>query len=99
MSATFALTAAPDYACLMWADEMNVYAQVSGVNGPYVAIFPRSEGGVAAALHHMGAMYTEHAGEPYLRPELPSKELAKRGLTQNDREAARDVLKRMKVIA
>lgn len=98
MSAELAATAAPPHAVLMWADERNVYGQLRGQNGPYVVIFPRSEGGLSQALHHLGAMHAEHSGQPYLRPPLPSKELAKKGLTQNDREAARDVLKKMGVI-
>lgn len=99
MTASAAKSAAPAHAILIWADERNVYAQLPSVNGPYVAIFPRSEGGLGQALHQLGAMQVERSGEPYFRPELPSRELVKKGLTQNDREAARDVLKRLKVIA
>jgi hypothetical protein len=98
MTATVALSAAPAYAVLMWADERNIYAQLPSQNGPYVACFPRSEGGLGAALRELGAMWVEHSGQPYLRPELPSKELARQGLTQNDREACRDVLKKLGVI-
>lgn len=99
MSATVAKSAAPPNAVLMWADERNIYAQLPSANGPYVAVFRRSEGGLAAALHHLGAMHTEHSGEPYQRPAAPpSRELAQKGLTQNDREAARDILKKMGVI-
>src|SRR5258707_936393 len=100
MTASFAHSAAPAYACLMWADERNIYAQLPSVNGPYVAAFPRSSGGLAKALHHMGAVYTEQSGEPYTRMTLPpSKDLIRKGLTQNDREAAMAVLKRKEVIA
>ena len=100
MTASFAHSAAPAYACLMWADERNIYAQLPSVNGPYVAAFPRSSGGLAKALHHMGAVYTEQSGEPYTRMALPlSKELIKKGLTRNDLEAAANLLKRKGVIA
>jgi len=85
---------------MMWADERNVYAQLPSVNGPYVAAFPRSEGGLGAALHHMGAMHQEQSGQPYHRPAAPpSKALAKMAVTQDDREAARDVLKKLGVIS
>jgi len=100
MSAFAAKSAAPAYACLMWADERNVYAQLPSVNGPYVAAFPRSEGGLSQALHHMGAMHQEQSGQPYVRMALPpSKELVQKGLTQNDRDAARDALKKLGVIS
>lgn len=99
MTASRAKSAAPPYACLMWADELNVYAQIAGTNGPYVARFSRSEGGVAQALHHMGAMHIEHSGVPFHRAEIPPKALTVKGLTQNDREAARDVLKKIGIIS
>jgi len=100
MTASFARSAAPAYACLMWADERNIYAQLPSVNGPYVAAFPRSSGGLGQALHHMGAVHTEQSGQPYTRMALPpSKDLIRKGLTQNDREAAMAVLKRKGVIA
>lgn len=95
---TAAKSAAPPYAVLVWADERNIYSQLPSVNGPYVACFPRSEGGLAACLHHLGAMHVEHSGEPYLRPSVPTQEMKKLGLTTNDREAARDVLKKLGVI-
>lgn len=96
--ATKAASAAPAYAVMMWADEMNIYAQLPSVNGPYVAIFPRSEGGLSQALQSLGAMHIEHHGEVYIRQDLPNRELQQKGLTQNDREAARDVLKKLGVI-
>lgn len=99
MTATFAKSAAPAYAVLCWADELNIYAQLPSINGPYVARFARSEGGLSAALHHMGAVHIEHSGTPYVCPPLLSKELMAKGLTQNDREAARDALKKLGVIS
>jgi len=98
MSAEAAGTAAPSYAVLMWADERNIYAQIPGGNGPYVAAFSRSEGGLSQALHTLGAMHKDHAEAPYLRPALPPAKLLKDGLNQNDLERARDVLKKLGVI-
>lgn len=98
MNATVAHSAAPPYAVLVWADERNIYAQLPSVNGPYVTCFPRSEGGLAATLHHLGAMHCEAGAEPYLRPEVPSRELIKQGLNQNDRDAALMVLKKLGVV-
>jgi len=50
MSATVCKTAAPPHAILIWADERSIYAQLPSQNGPYVACFPRSEGGLSTAL-------------------------------------------------
>jgi len=44
MSASYAHSAAPAYACLMWADERNIYAQLPSINGPYVAASPAPPG-------------------------------------------------------
>ncbi len=99
MSASRAKSAAPAYAVLCWADEMNIYMQLPSVNGPYVARFARSEGGLSAGLHHMGALHIEHSGVPFHRAEIPPKALTMKGLTQNDREAARDILKKIGVIS
>ncbi len=73
--------------------------QLPSVNGPYVARFARSEGGLSAGLHHMGALHIEHSGVPLHRAEIPPKALTMKGLTQNDREAARDILKKIGVIS
>jgi len=43
----------------------------------------------------MGAVHIEQSGNPNTRMALPpSKDLIRKGLTQNDREAAMAVLKR-----
>jgi len=98
MSGSIAKSAAPAYAVLVWADERNIYAQLPSQNAPYVCAFPRSEGGLSAVLYHLGAMHVEHSGEPYLRPQVPTPEMRKLGLTQNDRDVARNVLKKLGVI-
>src|SRR5882762_10262170 len=92
-------TAAPPYAIKCWADERSIFAELPSINGPYVAMFIRSEGGLSQALHILGAMHaTEHAGTPYIRPEapvLPTKRLAQSNLTKEDMDKAREVLKKM----
>lgn len=102
MNATVCKSAAPPYAIKLWCDERSIYAELPSVNGPYVAEFVRTEGGLSAALHALGAMRpTESAGQPYLRPEhapAPSKKLAASGVTPADLGKARDVLKKLGVI-
>lgn len=102
MNASMCDSAAPPYAIRIWADERSIFAELPSINGPYVAEFARSEGGLSQALHILGAMHaTEHAGEQYLRPEapvLPSKRLAKDNVTKQDLDSAREVLKKLGVI-
>ena len=98
MNATVCRTAAPPHAILVWSDERSIYAQLPSVNGPYVAAFPRSEGGLSSALHALGAMHAEHSGQPYTRPQVLPKGLSAKGLTLSALEAARDVLKKRGVI-
>jgi len=98
MSASSAKSAAPPYAVLCWADEMDIYMQLPSINSHYVARFVRSEGGLSAGLQHMGALHIEHSGVPFHPAEIPPKALTVKGLTQNDREAARDTLKKIGVI-
>jgi len=95
-------TAAPAYAIKVWADERSIFAELPSINGPYVASFARSEGGLSQAIHILGAMHAvEHAGEQYLRPEapiLPSKKLQQSSITKQDLDSAREVLKKLGVI-
>lgn len=98
MSATVCKTAAPPHAILLWADERSIYAQLPSQNGPYVAVFPRSEGGLSSALHTLGAMHAEHSGQPYLRPQCLPRDLLAKGLTLSALEQARDLLKKRGVI-
>lgn len=95
-------SAAPPYAIRIWADERSVFCELPSINGPYVAEFARSEGGLSQALHILGAMHQkETGGTPYLRPEgvaMPSKKLMAAGVTPVDLSKARDVLKKLGVI-
>lgn len=89
-------SAAPPYAIRMWANERSIFAELPSINGPYVAEFPRTEGGLSKALHELGAMCRDSAGEPYTRPDplIPNARLAKDNITRHDLESARDVLKK-----
>lgn len=102
MNATIRDSAAPRYAIRVWADERSIFAELPSINGPYVAEFARSEGGLSQALHILGAMHAiEHAGAQYLRPDppiLPPKKLQAQGITKQDLDSARDILKKLGVI-
>lgn len=94
-------TAAPPYAIRIWADERSVFAELPSINGPYVAEFPRSEGGLSQALHILGAMHAKEShGVAYIKPDftMPSKKLMAEGVTPADLGKARDVLKKLGVL-
>jgi len=101
MTDTVCKTAAPSYAIRIWADERSIFAELPSINGPYVAEFPRSEGGLSQALHTLGAMHAKEShGVPYLRPiaNMPSKKLLAEGVTPVDLKKAQDVLKKLGVL-
>lgn len=102
MTAFTAPTAAPPHAVRCWVDGNNLYFELPSQNGPCVIGFQRDAIGMSKALavlfvHHE----TEGHGEVYLRPPallaaspIPDKD----GISPTQRQAARDLLKRMKII-
>lgn len=99
MNAKIADTAAPSYALRVWVDGLNIYFEVNGVNGPCVLAYPRNSIGLTKALAILfGQFELEGHGEPYSRPQLPSSIPDKNGITDRQRQDARDILKRLKII-
>ncbi|SRR6266436_5455026 len=99
MNAKVLPTAAPNHAVKVWADDINVYAEVPSLNSPCVIAFRLSEGGLAKALALLSAKHsTEGGGQPYLRPAVIAKRLIKDGITQPDLDAARAALIEMGII-
>ncbi len=93
MSGEVLPTAAPSYAVKVWADDVNVYAEVPSLNAPCVIAFRLSEGGLSKAIALLGARHSaEGGGQPYLRPAVIAKQLIKDGITQPDLDAARVAL-------
>lgn len=96
---TIAPSAAPTHAILTWVDVNNLYFELRGVNGPSVISFPRSSLGLQKALAILFGLHeTEGHGEIYSRPQLPSSIPDKNGITERQRQDARDILKRLKII-
>lgn len=89
-------SAAPPHALKVWVDGRNIYFELKGVNGPSVIAFPRSTAGMASAVAMLFAI--PEAGLPYTRPQLPSSIPDKNGITDAQRQSARDILRRMKII-
>ncbi len=98
MTATILPSAAPKWAVRIWADERNIYCELPSINSPAVLSFSRTEGGLSQALHLLGAMQCEYAGEPYVRPAVLPKDLRSKGITPADMAAAREALKKLGII-
>lgn len=93
MTASVAPSAAPPHAVKVWADHMNIYAEIPSLHQPCVLAFPLSSGGLSKVLSILGAKHQEDtAGVPYLRSAVIAKALIKDGITQNELSAAREVL-------
>ncbi len=92
-------SAAPAHAIRAWADSRNLYFELPSQNGPAVIAFPRSTEGLSRALAILSARHeVEGHGEVYYRPQLASSIPDKNGITESQRQSARDILKRMKII-
>lgn len=99
MTATIASSAAPPYAVKFWVDGLNLYCEVPSQNGPCVLCYPRNTLGLSKALAILFGLHeTEGHGEIYSRPQLASSIPDKNGITDRQRQDARDILKRMKII-
>src|SRR5216684_8886272 len=99
MTAEILPTAAPSYAVKVWADHINVYAEVPSLNQPCVLAFPLSEGGLSKILALLGARLRDEAGgQPYLRPAVIAKKLIADGITQRELDSARTALIELGII-
>ena len=99
MSANVASSAAPPWAVKVWADDLNVYAEVSSINQPAVVSAAFTEGGLSRILTVLSAKHqSESAGQQYLRPAVVAKHLMKQGLTQEDLDSAARVLEGLGIL-
>lgn len=97
MTATTALTAAPPHAIRAWVDPNSLYFELPSQNGPCVLSFPRTSAGFSKALAVLFVRQeAEASGQVYLRPPAPQAP-NKDGITEAQRQAARETLKRMKI--
>lgn len=99
MTASSASTAAPPYAVPFWLDANALFCELPSQNGPIVFRFTRDSIGLAKAFATVFARYeTEGHGEIYSAPQLASSIPDKNGITDKQRQDARDILRRLKVI-
>lgn len=99
MTATSAPTAAPPYAVPFWVDRNSLFCELPSLNGPIVFRFTRDTIGLAKAFATVFTIYeSEGHGEIYSAPQLASSIPDKNGITDRQRQDARDILRKMKVI-
>ena len=93
-------SAAPAYAIPCWVDGQSLYFELRGVNGPYVVCYQRHE--LSKALETLFKTFADEGqGEVYIRPPVPASTTTtpdKNGLSDAQRQAARDVLKKLRII-
>lgn len=98
MSATIAPTARPLYAVVIWSDENAIYIELTSIHGPCVLRYPLSEGGLSKALHLMSDQHRQASSPVYNLPPIPSGYKPKGDFNDDQREKARAVLRRLRVI-
>jgi hypothetical protein len=86
----------PAHAILCWSDDLNIYCATQATPDAVIA-FRLSSGGLQQALEFLGAQHLAHP-EPYIRPQIIPKALAKQGLSITDLAKARSALKEMGII-
>lgn len=97
MSAEVAQSAAPIYAIKVWADGLDLFAEIPG-SPAYVMRLPLTEAGLHKALNLLRKRHVEAKGGRYKVPERMIK--GKQGPlpTESQREQALAMLKRMGLV-
>lgn len=101
---TLAPSAAPPNAHLCWVDDVNVYIEIKSKSAPYIAKFALSEGGLSKALNMLRESHKAFKvnGGTYKIPEPDVTKIvrgkAQPKVSEDQRESARNVLKKMKII-
>lgn len=97
-------TGKPPYAVTMWADDHSVYVELPSARQgepPYILRYAKSEAGLSKALWLMHDAYEKSKPlKPIDFTKDPRVKLAKgtTGYTDDQREAARAVMRRMGII-
>lgn len=104
MSGKAAPSARPPYAITVWCDHHSIYTEIPATNGgqPYIQSWPLTEGGLSRALGQMRELFVKDQplGGDY---RIPLNPLIKQATGINNfsveqRQAARDILRKLKVI-
>lgn len=95
--AEIAATGRPAWAVCAWADDNNIYIELSGVHGPYISKYPLSEAGLSKALHLMRDCHRKMASPIYQALGVNPNYKPKGDFSEMQRERAREVLRRLKI--
>lgn len=98
---TYASTGRPAWAVIAWVDDNAVYIELPTDTVPYISKFPLTEAGLSKALGLMRdarrkQAITHSGGQRILFERHPK--LPKPVATDEQRQAVRGILKRMKII-
>lgn len=99
MSAIAGTTAKPLWAVTAWVDDNAVYVELPTLTGPYyISKFPLTESGLSKALNLMRTIHrqAQPRGGSY-RFTQPNITRATPNFSEDQRQKARDVLKRLKI--
>lgn len=95
-------TARPPHAVVMWCDRGFIYTELPATNGglPYIQKHSLTEGGLSKALAMMRDLYAKHQplGGDYNIPLNPLIRVAPNSFSSDQRSAALDALRKLKVI-
>ena len=107
MSAHYLSSARPPHAVIAWVDDVAVYLELPCKDGPpYITKFPLTDNGLHKALNLMRQAYhdaqrpTNGKAKPEstFAPRHPKVKSSKPEYSPEQREAARETLKKLKLI-
>lgn len=90
-------TGRPAWAVCAWADDNNIYIELSGMHGPYIVKFPLNENGLSKALHLMKDCHRKMASPIYQAQGVNPAYKPKGDFSEVQRERTREILKRLKI--
>lgn len=97
MTDSIAATARPAWAVTAWATDNDIFIELSGVHGPHISKFPLSEAGLSKALNLMRSCHKKMASPLYQAPGVNPAYKPKGDFNEQQRERAREVLRRLKI--
>lgn len=97
MTDSIAPTGAPAWAVICWATDNDIFIELRGVHGPYITKYPLSEAGLSKALFLMKDCHKKMASPIYQAQGVNPAYKPKGDFNEQQRERAREVLKRLKI--
>ena len=99
MTATLATPAAPPWALTCWVDNRHIFVELPTKGSqPYVMKFPLSEGGLTKALNILRDRGTEAKAPVYVEPSFRASNKQGTVGSASQREAARNVLRKLGLV-